>query len=159
MNKTIDAVSPVTMEALVGYSWLGNIRELQNVIERAVVVHEKGNLVIKRCWLARNCFQIGPATHLFRGSAIEERRMIGAALAEMRGRVSGPSGAAAKLGIPPSTLEPKIRAMNINKYSFRISEPNTAPRESPYSSHCRQKPALNLSKGGNSPTWTPLSRE
>ena len=46
--------------------------------------------------------------------------MIGSALAETRGRVSGPLGAAAKLGIPPSTLESKIRAMNINKYSFRI---------------------------------------
>jgi formate hydrogenlyase transcriptional activator len=52
---------------------------------------------------------------------MEERELIGAALAETRGRVSGPSGAAAKLGIPPSTLESKIRSMNINKYSFKAS--------------------------------------
>jgi formate hydrogenlyase transcriptional activator len=120
MNKTIDGVSPETMEALVGCSWPGNIRELQNVVERAVVVHEKSKLSVKRCWLSRTCFQIEPATHLFRRPAIEERKMIGEALAETRGRVSGPSGAAAKLGIPPSALESKIRAMNINKYSFRI---------------------------------------
>jgi transcriptional regulator with GAF, ATPase, and Fis domain len=75
---------------------------------------------IKRCWLSRTCFQMEPATHLFRRSAIEERNMIRAALAETPGRVSGPSGAAAELSIPPSTLESKIRAMNINKYSFRI---------------------------------------
>ena len=120
MNKTIDAISPETMEMLVRHSWPGNIRELQNVIERSVIVHERGNLSIKRCWLSRATFPTEPVTHLFRRSAIEERRMIGAALAETRGRVSGPSGAAAKLGIPPSTLESKIRAMNINKYSFRI---------------------------------------
>jgi formate hydrogenlyase transcriptional activator len=120
MNKTIDAISPETMEALSRYSWPGNVRELQNVIERSVIVHEKGDLAIKGCWLSRATFPTEPATHLFRRSAIEERKMIGAALAEARGQVSGPAGAAAKLGIPPSTLESKIRAMNINKYSFRI---------------------------------------
>jgi formate hydrogenlyase transcriptional activator len=119
MNKTIDVISPETMEALSQYSWPGNIRELQNVIERSVIVHEKGELSIKRCWLSRATFPNEPVTHIFRRSAIEERKMIGAALAETRGRVSGPSGAAAKLGIPPSTLESKIRAMKIDKYSFR----------------------------------------
>ena len=121
MNKTIDAISPGTMEALIRYSWPGNIRELQNVIERSVIVHEEGSLSIERRWLSPACFQAGPATQPFRRSLEEERRIIGTALAATRGRVSGPSGAAAKLGIPPSTLESKIRAMKIDKYSFMVS--------------------------------------
>ncbi len=122
MNKTIDAISSETMQALTRYPWPGNIRELQNVMERSVVIYEKGNLSVKRSWLSREPFPTGPATQaLFRRSAMEDREMIGAALAEAKGRVSGPSGAAAKLGIPPSTLESKIRSMNINKYSFKTA--------------------------------------
>jgi formate hydrogenlyase transcriptional activator len=122
MHKTIEAISAETMEALTRYPWPGNIRELQNVIERSVIVHEQGNLSVKQSWLDGECFRTQPATpQLFRKSPMEEREMIGAALAKTRGRVSGPMGAAAKLGIPPSTLESKIRAMNINKYSFKAS--------------------------------------
>ena len=120
MHKTIGRVSAETMEALTRYPWPGNIRELQNVIERSVIVHEKGNLSVKKSWLSRECFQpepLGPP--LFKRSTLEDRRTIGEALAESRGRVSGPSGAAARLGIPPSTLESKIRSMNINKYRFK----------------------------------------
>jgi formate hydrogenlyase transcriptional activator len=120
MNKIIDGISSQSMEALIQYAWPGNIRELQNVIERAVVVHQKGDLTIKPSWLPRQCFRTEPATpSSLRRSAEEEREMIGAALSEARGRVSGRLGAAARLGLPPSTLESKIRAMNINKYSFR----------------------------------------
>jgi DNA-binding NtrC family response regulator len=120
MHKTIEAISSETMGALTRYPWPGNIRELQNVIERSVIVHEEGDLAVKPSWLERECFSTEPYVRpFFRRSAMEEREMIGAALAEARGRVSGPLGAAAKLGIPPSTLESKIRAMNINKYSFR----------------------------------------
>jgi formate hydrogenlyase transcriptional activator len=119
MNKAIDAIPLETMEALTRYSWPGNIRELQNVIERAVVVYEKGNLSVKKSWLSRECFHSESATQpLFKRSATGDREMIEAALADTRGRVSGPSGAAVKLGIPPSTLESKIRSMHINKYSF-----------------------------------------
>jgi formate hydrogenlyase transcriptional activator len=122
MNKTIDAIPFETMEALTRYSWPGNIRELQNVIERAVVVCEKGDLSVKKNWLSRECLHSESATQpVFKRSAMEDREIIGAALAETRGRVSGPSGAAAKLGIPPSTLESKIRSMHINKYSFKAS--------------------------------------
>ena len=122
MNKTIEAISSETMEALTRYPWPGNIRELQNVMERSVVVYEQGNLSVKKSWLSREGLESEPATQpLFKRSAMEEREMIGAALAETRGRVSGPSGAAAKLGIPPSTLESKIRSMNINKYRFKAS--------------------------------------
>jgi formate hydrogenlyase transcriptional activator len=122
MNKTIDAISCETMEALTRYPWPGNIRELQNVIERSVIVHEKGKLSVKKSWFSREYFHTEPVTQpAFRRSALQDREIIGAALAETRGRVSGPSGAAAKLGIPPSTLESKIRSMHINKYSFKAS--------------------------------------
>jgi len=122
MNKTINAISSETMGALTRYPWPGNIRELQNVIERSVVIYEKGNLSVKKSWLSWESFQPEPTTQpLFRRSAIEDRRMIGAALAEAKGRVSGPLGAAARLGIPPSTLESKIRSMNINKYNFKTA--------------------------------------
>jgi formate hydrogenlyase transcriptional activator len=120
MHKTVESISRKTMEALVHYSWPGNIRELQNVIERAVVVYERGELSVNEDWLAHECFLTEPAPHpSLRKSTIEEREIIGAALADARGRVSGPSGAAAKLGLPASTLESKIRAMKINKYSFK----------------------------------------
>jgi formate hydrogenlyase transcriptional activator len=122
MNKTVDAIASETMEALTRYSWPGNIRELQNVMERSVVVYEKGNLSVKTSWLSREYLQTEPATtpH-FKRSAMEEREIIWVALTETRGRVSGPFGAAAKLGIPPSTLESKIRSMNIDKYRFKAS--------------------------------------
>jgi formate hydrogenlyase transcriptional activator len=121
MNKAIDAISSETMEALTRYPWPGNIRELQNVIERAVVVHEKGSLSVSKSWLSRRCLHTEPTTQTsLKRDAMKDREMIGAALAESRGRVSGPSGAAAKLGIPSSTLESKIKSMNINKYRFKV---------------------------------------
>ncbi len=120
MHKTVESISSETMEALADYPWPGNVRELQNVIERSVVVYDKGELSVNKDWLAYECFLTEPVQHpSIRRSTAEEREMIGAALEESRGRVSGPSGAAAKLGIPPSTLESKIRAMKINKFSFR----------------------------------------
>jgi len=122
MNKRIEGISPETMEALTRYPWPGNIRELQNVIERSVVIYQEGNLSVKKSWLCRDFSQAGPAAPtLFRRTSIDDRELIGAALAEAKGRVSGPYGAAAKLGIPPSTLESKIRSMNINKYSFKTA--------------------------------------
>jgi len=120
MDKEIDAIPFETVEALTRYSWPGNIRELQNVIERAVVVYEKGNLSVKKSWLSQRSGHAEQAMQSpFKRDAVKDREMIGAALAETRGRVSGPSGAAARLGIPSSTLESKIKSMNINKYRFK----------------------------------------
>ena len=121
MNKTVEGIAPQTMDSLTHYSWPGNIRELQNVIERSVVVHQKGNLSVQRCSFSGQPFHRNPARESFRRSATEDRRIIDSALSEAGGRVSGPSGAAAILGIPPSTLESKIRSMNINKYNFKTS--------------------------------------
>ena len=120
MNKVIETISLETMEALGRYSWPGNIRELQNVIERAVVIYEQGNLSIKKSWLSRESLRVGPVFQPFSSRPpVRDREAIGAALAETKGRVSGPYGAAAKLGIPPSTLESKIKSLNINKYRFK----------------------------------------
>jgi len=122
MNKTVDAISPETMDALVRYPWPGNIRELQNIIERSVVIYERGKLTVKKSWLCREYFPSEPpARAFFGGFAMGDRETIGAALAETRGRVSGPLGAAARLGIPASTLESRIRSMNINKYQFKMA--------------------------------------
>jgi formate hydrogenlyase transcriptional activator len=127
MNKTIDGISSETMKWLTRYSWPGNIRELQNVIERSVVVHQKGILLVKRRCLPHAALHIEPAMHRsLRRSVSEDRRMIDAALAEAEGRVSGPSGAAAMLGIPASTLESKIRSLNINKHSFKTVNGNSS---------------------------------
>jgi len=119
MHKTIGRISPQTMEALARYTWPGNVRELQNVVERAAILYESGQFSIKKSWLAGECLQTEPTAQPFRRSATDERDIIGAALAETHGRVSGPFGAAARLGIPASTLESRIRAMRINKYSFK----------------------------------------
>src|SRR5579862_6232284 len=97
MHKAVDEISLETMETLTRYAWPGNIRELQNVMERAVVVHQKGDLSVQNSWLARECFHSEPpVSPAFKRLAVSDRGMIEGALAEARGRVSGPSGAAAK---------------------------------------------------------------
>jgi formate hydrogenlyase transcriptional activator len=126
MNKTVEGISSETIESLTRYPWPGNIRELQNVIERSVIVHQSGIFAVKKCCVSPAPFHRGPAQKSFRRSAVEDRQMIDAALTESQGRVSGPSGAAAILGIPASTLESKIRSMNINKYGFKAVEANSS---------------------------------
>ncbi len=128
MNKTVDDISREAMEALTRYQWPGNIRELQNVIERSVVLHQKGKLFVKKsCMLPEGFHHRAAGQPSFRRTAMEDRRMIDEALAKAQGRVSGPSGAAAMLGIPPSTLESKIKAMSINKHSFKTASRSSSP--------------------------------
>ena len=110
------------MELLQSYSWPGNIRELQNVIERSVVVGETDVFSVDQGWFALAGSTLGEEDRVkpsSRRSAAQERETIEAALAETQGRISGPSGAAAQLGMPPSTLESKIRALKIDKYRFK----------------------------------------
>jgi formate hydrogenlyase transcriptional activator len=121
-GKKIRTIEKKTLELLQSYSWPGNIRELQNVIERSVVVCETEIFSVDAGWFPLATSSIreeSPARNLGRRSAAQEREVIEAALAEAQGRISGPSGAAAQLGIPPSTLESKIRTMKINKYRFK----------------------------------------
>jgi DNA-binding NtrC family response regulator len=119
-GKNIRSIEKWALELLESYSWPGNIRELQNVIERAVIVCETETLTIDGSWLSlANSHLPGPAGALGRKSPAEEKELIEKALTEAEGRVSGPSGAAAKLGIPPSTLEYKVRLLKINKHHFK----------------------------------------
>jgi transcriptional regulator with GAF, ATPase, and Fis domain len=119
-GKKIRGVTKKTLELLQAYPWPGNIRELQNVIERSVILCETENFSIDESWLSRETPPTQPASQpLSDQLVIHEKDMIEAALAEASGRVSGPSGAAAKLGLPPSTLESKIRSLKIRKHRFK----------------------------------------
>ena len=119
MNKTIDTICPATMETLVEYTWPGNIRELQNVIERAVIVHTTGSLAVLKTWLSSRSPE---RSFTYRRSAEEDREMIRAAVAEAKGRISGPLGAASRLGIPSSTLESKLKSLRIDKYRLKPAQ-------------------------------------
>jgi formate hydrogenlyase transcriptional activator len=114
-GKTIRHIGKDTLEQLQAYHWPGNIRELQNVVERAVILSETDTFVVDESWLNAVSEESSPKRGL---SALDDREveMIEAALAETHGRISGPSGAAAKLGIPRQTLESKIRRLGIDKY-------------------------------------------
>jgi formate hydrogenlyase transcriptional activator len=119
-GRAIGNIDPRTLEILQGYSWPGNIRELQNVIERSIVICETETFAIDESWLRRELPKPPhPVQSLGDDLAAREREMIETALAASRGRVSGPSGAAAKLGIPGSTLDSKIRALGIRKERFK----------------------------------------
>jgi transcriptional regulator with PAS, ATPase and Fis domain len=119
-GKKITGINKRSMELLQLYAWPGNIRELQNVIERSVIISDSENLSVDESWLARHASIAKSATpQLTEKLAAQEREMIEAALAESNGRVSGPRGAAAKLGIPQSTLDSKIKILKINKQRFR----------------------------------------
>jgi transcriptional regulator with PAS, ATPase and Fis domain len=119
-GKKIRGINRVTLDRLKSYAWPGNIRELQNVIERSIIVCETENFAVDESWLSGEPAEPEQASGpFFRMSAAEEKQAIETALAEAGGRVSGPSGAAAKLGLPPSTLDSKIRALKINKYRYK----------------------------------------
>ena len=123
MNKVIDTISSATMDALRRYHWPGNIRELQNVIERSVILCETEILSIDESWLPQQPFLTEPRNQieLSRRLQVEEMDIIEAALKESGGRVFGRTGAAAKLGIARSTLESKIQSLKIDKNRFRTS--------------------------------------
>jgi len=123
MKKVIDTISSATMDALRRYHWPGNIRELQNVIERSVILCETEIFSIDESWLPQQQFLTEPRNQieLSRRLQAEEMDMIEGALKESGGRVFGPTGAAAKLGIARSTLESKIRSLKIDKNHFKPS--------------------------------------
>jgi len=119
-GKQIKNIDKRTLELLNAYQWPGNIRELQNVIERAVILCDGDILSIDEVWLQREPSRPSAAsTGLARLGSDREKALIESALRESGGRVSGPSGAAAKLGIPRSTLETKIRTLGIEKHLFK----------------------------------------
>jgi formate hydrogenlyase transcriptional activator len=120
-GKNITTVEKKTLRLLESYPWPGNIRELQNVIERSVIVCETANFSVDKSWLSQQPLEktAGSQLYLSEKVATQEKEIIEAALRECQGRVFGPSGAAAKLGIARSTLESKIQSLKINKNRFR----------------------------------------
>ena len=117
-GKNIRSVDKKTLQLLQSYPWPGNIRELQNIIERSVIVCETEIFTVDESWLQSH-ERSGSKLHFSQKVAAKEKEVIEEALRESQGRVFGPSGAAAKLGIARSTLESKIRALNINKNRFK----------------------------------------
>jgi transcriptional regulator with GAF, ATPase, and Fis domain len=123
VGKSIQGITKESLDLLRSYPWPGNIRELQNVIERSVIMCETENFSVDKTWLAQRPLATEPKIPLDLSEklAAQEKEMIEAALRESAGRVFGPSGAATKLGMPRSTLESKIRSLKISKDSFNSS--------------------------------------
>jgi PAS domain S-box-containing protein len=123
-GKRIRNIEKRTLDLFQAYQWPGNIRELQNVVERAVVLCDGDTFSVDETWLKREApsepaAPQPPAKGLGRLLPDQEKEMIEAALAQSRGRVSGPAGAAARLGIPRQTLEYRIAALGIKKRDFK----------------------------------------
>jgi transcriptional regulator with GAF, ATPase, and Fis domain len=123
-GKSFQSVNKKSLDLLQSYPWPGNIRELQNVIERSVIVCETENFSVDESWLSRRSLAFEPKSQLDLSAelAAQEKEMIESALRECGGQVFGPSGAAARLGMPRSTLESKIRSLKINKDRFKASD-------------------------------------
>jgi transcriptional regulator with GAF, ATPase, and Fis domain len=122
-GKTIRTIQPRTLELLRAYDWPGNIRELQNVIERSVILTSSDVFEVDEVWLSKGTSYTASRVQQAEAQSLHartEQEVIEAALAACRGRVAGPSGAAAKLGVPASTLEHRIRALKIDKRQFKF---------------------------------------
>jgi formate hydrogenlyase transcriptional activator len=125
-GKRIRKIEKKTLELFQAYDWPGNIRELQNVVERAVLLCDDETFSVDESWLKQDTRRdersaTAPVRGLARLEADQERQLIEAALTASSGRISGPSGAAAKLGIPRQTLESKIVSLGINKSKFQTN--------------------------------------
>jgi formate hydrogenlyase transcriptional activator len=119
-GKKIKNINKGTLDLFQNYDWPGNVRELQNVIERAVILSDGETFSVDETWLT----PVTPKTAavpLVANLIDHEREMIETALREAEGLVSGPTGAATKLGIPRQTLESKIRKLGINRHRFKTS--------------------------------------
>jgi formate hydrogenlyase transcriptional activator len=126
-GKRIRNIQKKTLELFHSYDWPGNIRELQNVIERAVVLCEGETFSVDETWLKpEGPRPSGSVVPLATALAEHEQDIIEAALAECGGQVSGPTGAAAKLGLPRQTLESKIMALRIDKHRFKTRQTDFA---------------------------------
>jgi len=119
-GKQISKIDKHTLKLFQSYPWPGNIRELQNIIERSVVLCTGDTFWIDEAWLSnQNAAPLRSSGLLTEALHTYEKKLIEAALAESNGKVAGPNGAAAKLGIPRSTVDLKIKQLNIKKHTFR----------------------------------------
>jgi len=122
VGKKIRNIDKKTMELFHAYDWPGNIRELQNVVERAVILSEGETFFVDETWLTHVTPKLAATTAPLVADLVEhEREILEAALRESEGVVGGPTGAAVKLGIPRQTLESKIRKLGINRHRFKAS--------------------------------------
>ncbi|MGA8490206.1 MAG: sigma-54-dependent Fis family transcriptional regulator [Terriglobales bacterium] len=122
LGKKIRNVDKETIELFHAYDWPGNIRELQNVVERAVILSEGETFFVDETWLTHVAPKLAATTAPLVADLVEhEREILEAALRESEGVVGGPSGAAVKLGVPRQTLESKIRKLGINRHRFKAS--------------------------------------
>jgi len=122
-GKKFRTIDKKTVKLFEAYQWPGNIRELQNVIERAVILSDGDTFSVDETWLRREAPRFADQTVALNSALLlQEKEMIESALAESRGRVSGPTGAAAKLGLPTRTLDSKIKRLGIDKYRFKVSK-------------------------------------
>src|SRR5215470_6275989 len=123
-GKKFKTITKRTLDLFRAYDWPGNIRELQNVVERAVILSDGETFSVDETWLQRESSQESRRPSMFdRGLSRDserERALIETALAESAGRISGAAGAASKLGIPRQTLESKIRRLRIDKHRFQL---------------------------------------
>jgi len=122
-GKKFRSIDKKTLDLFQNYDWPGNVRELQNVIERSVILNSGEVFAVDESWLSKQPARRPPQVFspaASQGEVHTEREIIEAALAASRGRVSGPSGAADRLGIPPSTLDHRIKALRINKTQFKF---------------------------------------
>jgi formate hydrogenlyase transcriptional activator len=121
-GRKLKSIDEDTLEIFRAYAWPGNVRELQNVVERAVILSEGDTFIADESWVRGEARQAAsPVVSLSGALAESERELIESALSASNGRISGPSGAAARLGIPRQTLDSKIRSLRIDKYRFRTS--------------------------------------
>ena len=119
-GKKFRTIDPQTLSMFQSYTWPGNIRELQNVVERAVILSEGDRFSVDPTWFKQQAPPSRSATLALSDALLgQEKKMIEAALAESRGRISGPNGAAATLGIPARTLDSKIKRLGIRTHRFK----------------------------------------
>jgi formate hydrogenlyase transcriptional activator len=119
-RKQITKIDRNTLKLCQSYHWPGNIRELQNIVERSVILCTGDTFWVDEAWLAsQDALRPKSSGLLTETLQSYEKELIEAALAESNGKVAGPTGAAAKLGLPRSTLDLKIKQLNIKKHDIR----------------------------------------
>jgi formate hydrogenlyase transcriptional activator len=122
-GKKFRTIDRRTLKLFQAYGWPGNVRELQNVIERAVILSDGDTFSVDETWVKSEPPQVASPRAALNGALLrQEKEMIEAALAASHGRISGPTGAAANLGLPTRTLDSKIKRLEINKYRFKVPQ-------------------------------------
>jgi formate hydrogenlyase transcriptional activator len=123
-GKKFRTIDKKTLKLFQAYAWPGNVRELQNVIERAVILSDGDTFLVDESWLKPEPPQVAASRTVALNGALhrQEKEMIEDALGKSHGRISGPEGAAAKLGLPTRTLDSKIKRLRINKHRFKVPQ-------------------------------------